>query len=182
MSIIQRNPLNLTRERSGKAGLDDNKRLVNTETTKYFIPITLGTKYDIKFIVPLISLFMDSKYCESFLDYTKDSDDKNILRLREILSDDKKRKKNFLLMVEKIGDILIKYNEKVLDLLPITYTEENYKDGGKRIRYYLNTDGIEYNKRGVVDLTKYYKIVKQLRKNANIVSEESQKSENEKAL
>ena len=176
----QTNPLNLTTV-SAIRGLGDLKsQQINNEIEKYFRLVTINKKVagPYKWVtasVPFISLFTNESYRNQFLEYNASKNDADSKKLRHILTDPDLRTRNYALIVEKIGDIIKSCEQESFEITTCAYTLENYMQGGKRIRYYLNVSGKPCNKPDTKDLTGVYKAVKEYRKRNNGCVENSGK-------
>jgi len=177
-SIYQRNPINLTSSGSMFSGMRLADNSVSLELSKYFELVVIGEKKRVdgktwlKFNAPVIVLFTDKKLREEYLNYTQASTDDATIRLRKILSDNKLRKTNYLLMVERIGDTCKKYGVDSFEANVCSFTEDSYREDGKRHKFYLNVNGIKAEDTEVKDFTELYKDIKDFREKTRIVSEE----------
>lgn len=176
--VYQKNPINLTMAQGNPNEGNINMQIAYSLVSKYFHMIPIDEKSNnghvwLKASVPFITLFTSKEYREKFLAYTINSTDESIIRLRKILSDAKSRKKHYLLMVEKIGDTFKEKEIPTFENTSCAYTIENYLQGGERIRYYLNINGVECTNADVNDLTSLYKSIKEYREKCNQASQES---------
>ena len=170
-SIYQKNPIYLTTGSitSGLSGVKDERIL---EVNTYFHQVVIGEKlYKANqkkvFVAPIITLFTNQAYRKSYLKFTENATDESTTRLREILSDDKLRKRHYLLMVEAIGDTCSKYGIQAYNTTVVAYTQEDYLEGGNKYQYYLNINGIKLNNSSFIDLTDLYQEIKNIREIRN---------------
>lgn len=185
-SVYQKNPINLTSGWNNEPVGNSKSELVSSELSKYFHLVAIGKKGNGRYssvtaTVPVILLFTNKAYRDQFLAFTADSTDESVIRLRNCLANDSLRKKNYVLMVESIGNIVKKHGLKEYEVTTCTYTFENYLQGGEKIRYYINTDGIVSVDPAVKDLTGVYKYMMDYRAKGNQVSAEVQNSQQKRA-
>lgn len=185
-SAYQKNPINLTSAYNNAYVGGINKNLINAEISKYFHMVVIGKRgksksSTITSTVPLLSLFTNGEYRKRFLAYTANLTDESIVRLRNVLADDNTRKKNYVLIAEAIGDSVRKHGLKEYEIAACEYTYANHLQGGERVRYYINTDGVSSTDPSVRDLTPAYKFIKEFRAKGNQVSTEVQNSQQKRA-
>lgn len=168
---ISKHPINLLG--GGQSRVDYVNESINYELKEYFNDIIIAKKdYEVgNFVristVPVIALFTNKKYRDAYLEYTKDSTNKYELRLRAILNDEISRKNHYALMIERIGDTLVKHNVETFQTTTLEYTKETRITDGKRQKYYLNVKGIKSEDKDVKDLSELYLQIKELRNKNN---------------
>lgn len=185
-SVYQKNPINLTSAYNNAYVGGVKKNLINAEISKYFHMVVIGKRgksksSTITSTVPLLSLFVNGEYRKRFLAYTANLTDESIVRLRNVLADDSSCKKNYALIAEAIGDSVRKHGLKEYEIATCEYTYANHLQGGEKVRYYINTDGVPSTDPSIKDLTPAYRFIKEYRAKGNQVSAEVKASQVKRA-
>ena len=180
----QNSTLSLTSSHNQRAIVNSRLYDANEELEKYFREVAIGRGSNIRETVPFLLLFHRKYYREKFLDFTKNETDESIVKLREILADEKKRTRSYYLMVERIGDTVLKHGLSKFSIVTFIYLAKDLSKGGNRIKYYIRPVGaetIEAYEDGVVDLTSSYKEIKACRSKEYQVSMEIQAAQKKRA-
>ncbi len=171
-SIYQTDAINLTN--SGRTKGVTNEALV--EIGKYFKTVKIGERRNnlgqkwLSFYAPLISLFTNKEYRDSYLEYTTSVANESTIALRAILADDKLRKKYYVTMINNIGLSCESANIPAYTISTHSYTKENAASGGKTHKYYLSVKGIPCNDKRYTDLTEIYSKICEMRTNGEKVA------------